>query len=104
MHSWEPVQEPVAHDGACSGAGVDEDAPAVAVELTMLAFIGYFLDLTDESTISVKEMCVLLCTLRKLRKPCEVRRIGFRLDAPRGHYQWHMDAAPDVEERQGQFL
>ena len=33
----------------------------------------------------------------------DVRRIGFRPDAPSGHYQRHLDSVLDFAERQSQF-
>ena len=68
MHSSEAMQELDAHDGAWSGDDVDEEGPAVVVELATRASIDFLLDGGRR--------------IEDAGMPDEVRQIGFRLGAP----------------------
>ena len=91
------------HDETWSADDVDDNDPKLAVDLATQAFLDYMLDLADESKISAKDVCVLCWYESKAGMSDDVRRIGFRLDAPSGHYQRHLDSVLDIAERQSQF-
>ena len=112
-HSWEaaalhmqssgavPVLDD--HDETWGADDVDDNDPKLAVDLATQAFLNYLLDLADESKISAKDVCVLCWYASKAGMSDDVRRIGFRPDAPSGHYQRHLDSVLDFAERQSQF-
>ena len=112
-HSWEaadvhmqssgavPVLDD--HDETWGADDVDDNDPKLAVDLARQAFLDYLLDLADESKISAKDVCVFCWYASKAGMSDDVRRIGFRPDAPSGHYQRHLDSVLDFAERQSQF-
>ena len=113
QHNWEAadahtqssgaVPELDEHDESWLGDDVDDNDPKLALDLATQAFLDCLLDLADESKISAKDVCVLCWYASKSGMSDDVRRIGFRPDAPSGHYQRHLDSVLDFAERRSQF-
>ena len=112
-HSWEAadvhmqssgaVPELDEHDETWGADDVDDDDPKLAVDSATQAYVDYLLYLADESKISAEDVCVSCWYASKVGMSDDVRRIGFRPDAPSGHYQRHLDSVLDFAEKQSQF-
>ena len=59
--------------------------------------------LCDENGYSYEWISVLCWYASKAGMSDDVRRIGFRPDAPSGHYRRHLDSVLDFAERQSSF-
>ena len=103
MQSSQTVPELDEHDERWGADDVDDNDPKFALDLATQAFLDFVLDLTDESKISAKDVCVLCWYAPKAGMSDGVRRIGFRPDAPSEHYQRHLDSVLDFAERRSQF-
>ena len=103
MQSSQTVPELDEHDETWGADDVDGNDPKLAVDLATQAFLDCLLDLADESTISAKDVCALCWYASKAGMSDDVRRIGFRPDAPSEHQQRHLDSVLEFAERHSQF-